>query len=293
MINGASVLLNGSPRTTTYFGPFVSIELTDADLALQRELNIEVINPDGLKSNTIVFNVTQTTRFTISGRVATASNANLAGVTLTLSGSQASSTQSDINGNYTFANLPAGSYTVTPSKTAFSFSPANESFSNLSSNQVANFTVSLIPQVPILVSEETTTRAIALDSVVMLREPFQATSPVIWGVDGRTRVTLFAMNFSLNAGENISILAADAEDASHRIYPLTVEAVNIVPNQPWLTALTVRLHDDMVDLGDVLIRVSARGVFSNRVRLAIGHLGGGPPDDPGAVPTPGKQLLSP
>lgn len=290
MINGASVLINDSPRATTYFGSFVSIELNDAELSSPRELNINVINPDGAKSNTIVFNVTQATGFTISGRVATASNGNLAGVTLTLSGSQGGSTQSDINGNYTFANLSAGNYTVTPSKTAFSFSPANESFLNLSSNQVANFTASLIPQVPILVSEETTTRAIALDSVSLLRDPLQTTSPVIWGVDMRTRVTLFAMNFSLNPGENLSILAVDAEDASHRIYPLTVEAVNTVPNQPWLTAITVRLHDDMRDLGDVLIRMTARGVFSNRVRLAIGHLGGGPADDPGAVPTPGRQL---
>jgi hypothetical protein len=46
----------------------------------------------------------------------------------------------------------------------------------------------------------------------------------------------------------------------------------------------------MRDLGDVLIRVTARGVLSNRVRLAIGHIGGGPVDDPGAVPTPGRQL---
>jgi YD repeat-containing protein len=290
LINGASVLINDSPRVTTYFGRSVSIELTDADLSSPRELNIKVINPDGIKSNTIIFNVTQTTGFTISGRVATVSNGSLAGVTLTLSGAQGTSTQSDSNGNYSFANLPASNYTVTPSKTAFSFSPPNKSFLNLNSNEVANFTASLTPQVPILVSEETTTRAIALDSVMQLREPFQTTPPVIWGVDGRTRVTLFVMNFSLNVGENISILTADAEDAAHRIYPLAIEAVNIVPDQPWLTAITVRLHDDMRDLGDVLIRVTARGVLSNRVRLAIGHIGGGPVDDPGAVPTPGRQL---
>jgi YD repeat-containing protein len=289
LVNGASVLINDSPRTTTYFGRSVTIELTDADLSSPRELNINVVNPDGAKSNTIVFNVTQSTGFSISGRVATVSNGNLAGVTLILSGTQGASIQSDSSGNYAFGNLPAGNYTVTPSKTAFSFNPANESFLNLSSNQVANFTASLIPQVPILVSEETNTRAIALDSVMQLREPFQATPPVTWGADGRTRVTLFAMNFSLNAGENISILAVDAEDASHCFYPLSVEAVSLVPNQPWLTAITVRLHDDMRDLGDVLIRVTARGVFSNRVRLAIGRIGGGPTDDSGAVPTPGRQ----
>src|SRR5207237_1412474 len=32
---------------------------------------------------------------------------------------------------------------------------------------------------------------------------------------------------------------------------------------------------------------------SNRVRLAIGHIGGGPPDDAGAVPTPGTLAPPP
>ena len=38
---------------------------------------------------------------------------------------------------------------------------------------------------PVLVSEATSTRAIALDSVVFLKEPFQLNSPVPWtGIDG-------------------------------------------------------------------------------------------------------------
>src|SRR5437879_6632299 len=43
----------------------------------------------------------------------------------------------------------------------------------------------------------------------------------------------------------------------------------------------------MTDLGDVLVRIYYHGTASNRVRVAIGHIGGGPPDDLGAVPTPG------
>ena len=43
----------------------------------------------------------------------------------------------------------------------------------------------------------------------------------------------------------------------------------------------------MDDLGDVLVGITYRGVSSNRVRVGIGQIGGGPPDDPGAVPTPG------
>jgi uncharacterized protein GlcG (DUF336 family) len=41
------------------------------------------------------------------------------------------------------------------------------------------------------------------------------------------------------------------------------------------------------DAGDVLIGINYHGSQSNRVRVGIGHIGGGPPDDAGAIPTPG------
>jgi hypothetical protein len=100
---------------------------------------------------------------------------------------------------------------------------------------------------------------------------------------------LFMMSFDFLPGEDKSILSATAEDASHRIYPLTVEAAGRLPGYFWLNYVIVRLHDEMGDPGDVLVRVSARGVSSNRVRIGIGHVGGGPPDDPGAVPMPGRE----
>lgn len=142
---------------------------------------------------------------------------------------------------------------------------------------------------PILISEETSTRAIALDSPSWTSAPFQLNSPVPWGADRRTRIILFAMNFDLLPGESSSVVTADAEDASHSIYPLTVEYVGKVLGYDWLNCVVVRLNDNMGDIGDVLVRLTVRGVASNRVRLGIGHTGGGPPDDLGAVPTPGRQ----
>ncbi|MDX6694186.1 MAG: hypothetical protein QOF02_1789 [Blastocatellia bacterium] len=138
---------------------------------------------------------------------------------------------------------------------------------------------------PVLVSEATSTRAIALESVTFLREPFSLTSPFAWSADHRTRLTLFALNLSLQPGEDLSVLTAEAEDASHRRYTLQVEALMPVPQQEQLSAVTLRLSDDLTDVGDVLVRVAYRGVNSNRVRVGIGHTGGGPPDDFGAAPT--------
>src|SRR5258708_37661812 len=52
----------------------------------------------------------------------------------------------------------------------------------------------------------------------------------------------------------------------------------------------MRLNDLMPgNLGHVHIRLNLHGMVSNRVRVAIGQIGGGPADDPGAVGTPAPQ----
>jgi len=140
---------------------------------------------------------------------------------------------------------------------------------------------------PVLFSEQQSTRAIAVESVAKTREPFTAVATVSFGADNKTRIMLFAGNLVLAPNEGSNAVTADAEDASHNIYPLTVEHVGPVPEQSWATAVVVKLNDNMGDLGDVLVRIHYRGTASNRVRVGIGHVGGGPPDDPGAVPTPG------
>ena len=145
-------------------------------------------------------------------------------------------------------------------------------------------------QKPILISQETSTRAIALESVTQQHEPFSLASLADFSADNRTRIQLFAMNLTLAAGEGFNAVTADAEDGAHHIYPLTVEHVGPVPEQPWLNAVIVRLSDDFVDVGDVLVRVTYHGVASNRVRVGIGHIGDGPPDDDGAIPTPGSAV---
>ncbi len=64
--------------------------------------------------------------FSISGTI-TANGSPLSGVTLVLSGVASKRTTTDANGNYTFSILANGSYTVTPSRTGYSFTPPNRS----------------------------------------------------------------------------------------------------------------------------------------------------------------------
>ncbi|HMG72998.1 MAG TPA: heme-binding protein [Pyrinomonadaceae bacterium] len=139
----------------------------------------------------------------------------------------------------------------------------------------------------ILISEESSTRAVAVDSVTQKHGPFSATSEVQWGSDSRTRIMVFAMGLSLLPGEGAAAVTADAEDGAHQIHHLTVEYVGPVPEQDWISSIILRLDDQMGDIGDVLIGISYQGKVSNRVRVGIGHVGDGPPDDTGSVPTPG------
>ena len=144
---------------------------------------------------------------------------------------------------------------------------------------------------PTLISEEASTRAIAVESITRKREPFSPTTEFSWGNDNRTRIMLFAMG--LDRSLSISDVTVSAEDAEHRFYLLSVEHVAPVHDQEWMTSIVVRLPEDLTDLGDVLVGITYRGTASNRVRVAIGHVGGGPPDDAGAVPTPARLTQPP
>src|SRR5207245_7820664 len=132
------------------------------------------------------------------------------------------------------------------------------------------------------------TRAVVLESVSMRSEPFSLNSAGNFSpADPRTRITLFCMNLDFLQGEGANALTADAEDAAHTIYPLKVEYVGTVPNFDGVYMVVLRLNDLMAsNLGDVLIRLNLHGMSSNRVRVGIGSIGGGPADDSLPHPPP-------
>lgn len=152
---------------------------------------------------------------------------------------------------------------------------------------------------PVLISTAGTTRALAVESVSMRSEPFSISSEGNFSPnDDRTRIEIFCTNLDLLASEGASALTADAQDGAGNRYDLKIEYVGQVPQQFDLQGnltgdfrgiymVVLRLNDLMsANLGDVLIRLNLHGMSSNRVRVAIGQIGGGPTDDPGAVPTP-------
>ena len=209
---------------------------------------------------------------TVTWNVANTANApvNCATVRLLLS----------IDGGHSFpfvlaASLPnSGAATINVPNTPTSSARVKvEAIDNIFfSISLPNFTIT--PNntaLPTLVTEENTNRAVALESVTFLRDPFNltATNNFSLDLDQRTRITLFATGLELQPGENISVVTAQAEDSAHRIYPMTVEYVGKVANFDWLTQVTVRLPDGLVGGGDVLVSVSLRGAMSNKAAVGI------------------------
>jgi len=145
---------------------------------------------------------------------------------------------------------------------------------------------------PLLFSvSDTSTRAVVLESVSMTAEPFSLDSEALFSPsDPRTRITIFCMNLDLLSGETANALTVEAEDAAHVHYPLKVEYVGQVPGFAGVFMVVLRLNDLMTaNLGDVLVRLNLHGMSSNRVRVAIGQIGGGPADDNPGVGTPAPQ----
>ena len=130
-------------------------------------------------------------------------------------------------------------------------------------------TFSVGPSAPRLLTEANSQQALALDSVTMARDPFALLERNYFSQDQRKRLMLFAANLDLLPGESFSAVTAQAEDAQHIIYPLTLEFVGRVPQNDWLTQVVVKLPSQLGTGNDVWVTVGLRGVVSNNALISI------------------------
>ena len=122
---------------------------------------------------------------------------------------------------------------------------------------------------PLILTEESTFRAVAVDSVTMLREPFRLGNVHNFSADQHTRIMIFASGIDLLPGENASSILVQLQDNQNHIYPLLVEDVRKVPDFAWLTQIVVRLPDSIDSEGDFTISITLRGTTSNKPSLNI------------------------
>lgn len=120
-----------------------------------------------------------------------------------------------------------------------------------------------------LLTEENSSRAAALDSVTFTRDPFTVHTPHNFSLDRQTRIILFASNIELLPGEDASDVTARAEDVQGRVSPLIVENVRKVPGFDWLTQVVVKLPDELDGAGDVQVSISLRGLVSNKAVITV------------------------
>jgi len=107
-------------------------------LDLNGDTKPDIISAHGVDSVGVFIN--QTGPHNISGTVRDNNNVPLSAVTVLLTGPTAVIVKTDATGTFAFNDLPGGqAFTVTPSRTNYTFAPLNQTFNNLTSNAVANF----------------------------------------------------------------------------------------------------------------------------------------------------------
>lgn len=222
------------------------------------------------------------TTFTISGTVKDTTGAAMANVMVILisdvTGTQITFT--DQSGHYALTYLGGMSHSlrILPSKSGFLFNPLLAIFTGsgtITGDRTIDFEGSAIPIVlsvvkpPILLTQENSLQALALDSVTWTSEPFSVAGTNNFSTDQHTRVSLFVVNLELNQGEPISVTTAQAEDSTGQIFPLTVEYFGAVPNFSWLKQVVVKLPAEIANSANVKVTLKSHNTAGNTVMLKV------------------------
>lgn len=145
-ISGVTVSTGSTSTTTDTNGNYTIANLADGSYTLTPSRSGYTFSPSSRAVSVAGANVSgqnftgtaTVTTYSISGRVATSGGTGIAGVTVS-TGSASATTNS--SGDYTISNLAAGSYTLTPSLSGYTFSPASLSVSVSTANLTGqNFT---------------------------------------------------------------------------------------------------------------------------------------------------------
>ncbi len=144
------------------------------------------------------------------------------------------------------------------------------------------FALDLPEDAPVLISEAGSTRVLATVSGKR-----GASSPVkIVNPARQNTVTFYLTNIKdLLENEGANAFRVEFQDANYYRYPLEIVSFERTQERKNVYALTVRVGG-LNELGDVLVRVTWRGMSSNRCRLSVGFEGGKIQDDAGSIPTP-------
>jgi hypothetical protein len=113
-------------------------------------------------------------------------------------------------------------------------------------------------------------QATALESMLLVREPFHLQSIANWfnlGADRRTRVIVFASSLELFQGQPPSIVVVSLVDGSNQTHEVSAEDVRVVPNFPF-TQVVFPLPANLSP-GVCKVTIKAHGQISNTGTIQI------------------------
>jgi len=152
--SGSKVTLSGAAAATTTTdsaGNYIFSGLANGTYAVTPSHTGYTFTPSvqqavvsGANVTGVNFTAQSNPTFSISGIISPITGGS--GSTVALSGAAAATTVADSSGNYAFAGLGSGSYTVTPANTGYTFSPPNQSVT-ISTASVGSINFTATPQV--------------------------------------------------------------------------------------------------------------------------------------------------
>jgi len=219
--NGATVTLSGAASGTvtasatgTYtFSNLVngSYTVTPTNSGFTFTPPNQAVTVNGTNVASVNFTSASATTYSISGTI---SGTGASGTTLTLGGAGTATTSANSSGNYAFSGLTNGTYSVTPSKSGYTFSPAAQSETINGANITnVNFTVSVSS--PVVVSISPTSAALLTGGTQQFAATVTGTSntAVTWSTNGGTVSTSGLYTAPATAG-SFTVTATSVADTT-------------------------------------------------------------------------------
>jgi uncharacterized protein (DUF1800 family) len=129
---------------------------------------------------------------------------------------------------------------------------------------------------PVLLTEASSTRALAVESDGRRIPSLSKIPSRAFSLDAK--INLYATGLELASDEGANALRVYAEDKAGKIYRFPIVSVQPLKGQDWIYAVTIQLSDEIgywetpnAD-GDVILRLTWRGLSSNQVRLGLGKM---------------------
>lgn len=270
--NGSVVRWNGANRPSTFISPTqITASISAADIASAGTASVTVATPGGL-SNAATLTIAPHPFLPVINTLLPASaEAGGTAFTLTVNGQNFASNSLVRWNNLDRSTSFTSTQKLTATISAADIAAAGTAFITVLNPNGQSNVVTLIINPPSLrlFTEDTSDRAIALDSVTLVRDPFLPSTLNNFSADRRTRIIFFSPNLAVMPGDSFSSVSAQAEDSQHKVYPLTVEFIGKTPQYDWLTQIVIRLPDELSGANALWVSVGYRGAISNKALISL------------------------